>query len=65
MNVALLGAAFREELNMGIRSEVPVEGCGIFLDLASVTGPVPICCKYEQKEQEGEFHIFLPPAQSW
>lgn len=40
-------AIFREELNMSITMETPVERCLIFLDLVSVSGPVHVCWKYE------------------
>lgn len=61
MNVAQVGAVFSGELNMDITMEASVERFLIFLDLASVSGPVHVSWKYELNTKTRRSNLFSSP----
>lgn len=64
MNVAQMGAVFREKLNMNIIMEASVEGCAIFLDLTSVQ-VLFMSVRPLSRVRKNEFLPVLQPAESW
>lgn len=61
MDVARVGDVFKEELNMDITMEAPVEGSLIFLDFSSVSGPPHACwnCEPRAKKKSSTLSLSL------